>query len=98
MAYKPQVTYNPKLSFDDNLKAIVNWLNFLLREMAVGRVHQNRTDTQTIRLHQKQQDAALIQADETAIALFEGQLAQEEINLVQDEALIQLYEMMKGAA
>ena len=36
-------------------------------------------------------------ADETAIELFEAQMAQEEINLAQDDALIELYEMMEGA-
>ena len=35
-------------------------------------------------------------ADETAITLFEGQLEQEEINTAQDDALIELYEMMGG--
>ena len=45
MAFKPQVRYNPKLSMDDNVKAVINWLNFLLREMSVGRVPQNQKDT-----------------------------------------------------
>ena len=97
MAYKPQISYNPKLSLDDNLKAITNWLNFLLREMSVGRVSRTQKDTHSICQHQIQQDAALMQADETAIALFEEQLAQNEINRVQDEALIELYEIMEGA-
>lgn len=36
------------------------------------------------------------QADETAIELFEMQLAQEEINAAQDDALIEIYEMIGG--
>lgn len=35
----------------------------------------------------------LIQADETAIALYEAQAEQEAINAQQDEALMELYEM-----
>lgn len=33
-------------------------------------------------------------ADETAIELYEAQMAQEEINNAQDEALIEIYEML----
>ena len=35
----------------------------------------------------------LVQADETSIALYEAQEAQETINAQQDEALMELYEM-----
>ena len=97
MAYKPQVTYNPKLSLDDNLRAVTNWLNFLLREMSAGRVPRNQRDTQALQQHQLEQDEVLALADETAIELFEAQMAQEDINMAQDEALIELYEMMEGA-
>lgn len=41
-------------------------------------------------------EAQVAQADETAIELFEMQMAQEEINTVQDDALIELYEMIGG--
>ena len=34
--------------------------------------------------------------DETAIELFEANLAQEDINVAQDDALIELYEMIGG--
>ena len=94
MAWKPQVTYNPRLSLEDNWKAAANWLNFLLREMSVGRVPQTQRDTQDLR---QRQEEALALADETAIELFEAQMAQEEINMAQDEALIELYEIMEGA-
>lgn len=36
----------------------------------------------------------IIQADETAIALYEAQEAQEVINTQQDEALMEIYEMI----
>lgn len=39
---------------------------------------------------------ALALTDETAIALYEAMMAQEEINTVQDDALIELYEMIGG--
>lgn len=41
-------------------------------------------------------ETAAAQADETAIELYENQLAAEETNAAQDEALIQLYEMIGG--
>lgn len=78
MAFKPQVRYNPSLSMEDNLKAITNWMNFLLREMSVGRVPQNQKETKSIQLHQMEQDETLALVDETAIELFENQMIQEE--------------------
>lgn len=41
-------------------------------------------------------ETALAQTDETAIELFEAQAAQEEINAAQDDALIELYELIGG--
>ena len=38
----------------------------------------------------------LAQSDETAMALFEAQAMQEEINMAQDDALIEIYEMIGG--
>lgn len=38
----------------------------------------------------------LLLTDETAVELYEMQLAQEEINIAQDTALIELYEMIGG--
>ena len=43
-----------------------------------------------------EQDEALALADETAIELYEANMAQDEINAAQDNALIELYEMMEG--
>ena len=39
---------------------------------------------------------ALAQTDETAIALFESQAAQESIDAQQDDALLDIYEMLGG--
>lgn len=38
----------------------------------------------------------LAMTDETAIALYEANMEQEEINAAQDEALIELYELIGG--
>lgn len=38
----------------------------------------------------------LAMVDETAIELYEAQIANEEINAAQDDALIELYEMIGG--
>jgi len=44
MAFNPKIRYNPSLSVEENLTAIVNWLNFSLQEMTVGRVPQNKEE------------------------------------------------------
>lgn len=41
-------------------------------------------------------EEALEQTDEAAIALYEAHAEQEAINAAQDEALIEIYEMMEG--
>lgn len=41
-------------------------------------------------------EASLAQTDEVAIELYEAMAAQEEINTAQDDALIELYEMIGG--
>ena len=41
-------------------------------------------------------EESLAQTDETAIALFESQAAQESINAQQDDALLDIYEMLGG--
>ena len=47
MSFKPEIKYNKALSIEDNIKAIVNWLNFCLREMTVGRVPSETNDRQS---------------------------------------------------
>lgn len=41
-------------------------------------------------------EEALEQTDETAIELYESMAAQEEINNAQDDALIEIYELLEG--
>lgn len=38
----------------------------------------------------------LQQADDTAIELYEAHMAQEEINAEQDDALLEIYELIGG--
>lgn len=38
----------------------------------------------------------LLLADETAVELYETQIVQEEINMAQDEALVEIYEIIEG--
>lgn len=96
MAFNPKIRYNPSISMEDNLKAIINWLNFALREMTVGRVPQNKKDADHTAESVTALEEALAQTDETAIALYEAQEEQEAINAAQDDALIEIYEMMGG--
>lgn len=44
MAFNPKVRYNPSLSVEENLTAIVNWLNFSLQEITIGRVPKNKEE------------------------------------------------------
>ncbi|MCI9485315.1 MAG: hypothetical protein HFH27_12780 [Clostridiaceae bacterium] len=43
-----------------------------------------------------QAESQLASADEAAIELYEASLAQQEITAAQDDALIELYEMLGG--
>ena len=94
MSFKPEIKYNKSLSIEDNIKAIVNLLNFCLREMTVGRVPSEANARQAGDTENREAlEEALAGADETAIAMYEAQEAQETINAQQDEALMELYEM-----
>ena len=95
MAFNPKIKYNPSISVEDNIKAIVNWLNFCMREMTVGRV-PSETDARAAADAENREalEEALAGADETAIAMYEAQESQETINAQQDEALMEIYEMI----
>lgn len=95
MSFKPEIKYNKALSIEDNIKAIANWLNFCLREMTVGRVPTETHARQTADTENREAlEQALAGADETAISLYEAQEVQETINDQQDEALMEIYEMI----
>ena len=64
MSFKPEIKYNKALSVEDNIKAIVNWLNFCLREMTVGRVPGNKET-----LEKSLGEAKTEQADTNALTL-----------------------------
>lgn len=46
--------------------------------------------------NQEDMKSQLQQADDTAIELYEANMAQEEINAAQDDALIEIYELIGG--
>ena len=57
-----------------------------LPESDIGRLQK-----QVAALHEQ-----ILMTDEIAVDLYEAQLAQEEINLAQDEALVEIYEILEG--
>lgn len=90
--------YKPELGFFGNLERAFAELTDTNRN-----VFNTQSSVQTIQEHQTEQDEEtaalqeqLTQADDTAIELYEMQLAQEEINAAQDDALIEIYEMIGG--
>ena len=96
MAFNPNIKYNPALSVEENLKATMNWLDFVLREMTVGRVPLASEEVDKMAERVTTTEVALAESDEIAIELYEANLAQEAINAEQDEAIIEIYEKMKG--
>lgn len=42
MAFNPNIEYNENIPVKDNLKAMMNWLNAVCKEMYMGRVPQNK--------------------------------------------------------
>lgn len=97
MAFNPNLKYNDKVSLKENVRAMMHWLNFVCREMTVGRVVQNKEETDNKIAETKEElTSQLLITDEIAVELYEQQLMQEEINIAQDEAIVAIYEMMEG--
>ena len=94
--FTPKLEYNKKIGIVANLKAVINWTNFLLQEMTAGRVINSQTDISELKKTNAELEEQLAVQDELSIELFEGQMAQEEINIAQDDALIEIYEMIGG--
>ena len=82
------MNYNPVLGMMGNIKRAYNELNKANRNIF------NTKSEADQKFHEVNE--ALVMADNTAIELFEAQLAQEEINTAQDDALIEIYEMLGG--
>lgn len=61
MSFDPNIQYNENVSFEDNMKAMMNFLNFVVREMTVGRVKTAQEDI----LKTENTTTALLDADET---------------------------------
>lgn len=81
--------YKPELGIWGNLQRafseLTNTINSLFNETNA----RQAADAE----NREALEEALAGADETAIALYEAQEAQETINAQQDEALMELYEM-----
>ena len=80
--------YKPELGMFGNIKRAYNELNKANRNIFNAKSESDQ------KFHEVSE--ALVLADNTAIELFEAQLAQEEINTAQDDALIEIYEMLGG--
>ena len=82
------MNYKPELGLFGNIKQAFSELN-----KTNNKIFNNKNETE--RSFREVNDSLAL-ADETAIELFESQLAQDEINVAQDNALIELYEMVGG--
>ena len=82
--------YEPKLGMQGNLEKALTG-NQHNSNRIFNEVNDRKTaDTENLEALEE----ALAGADETAIALYEAQEAQEVINAQQDEALMEIYEMI----
>ena len=80
--------YNPKIGFFGNLERAFSELTKTNRNVFNAKSETNQKFSEV--------NESLALADETAIELYEVQMAQEDINAAQDDALIELYEMIGG--
>lgn len=66
------------------------------RNVETGILIEDEVPTPTTEDRLSSLESALAQTDETAIELFEAQEEQTEINNAQDDALIEIYELLEG--
>ena len=79
------MNYKPELGLFGNVKRAFSELNKTNNKVFNNKAEADRKLAEN-----------LASADETAIELYEAQAEQEAINAAQDEALIEIYEMMEG--
>lgn len=67
MAFNPNIKYDNNLSVKENVKAMINWLNFVCKEMTIGRVvllqeksSELETENETLKATQEENDADLL--------------------------------------
>ena len=84
------MNYKPELGMIGNIKLL-----FTERNLTNNNVFNEANARQTSDAENREAlERALEGADETAISLYEAQEAQETINAQQDEALMEIYEMI----
>ena len=84
------MNYKPELGMIGNIKLL-----FAERNSTNNKVFNEANARQTADTENREAlEEALAGADETAISLYEAQEAQETINAQQDEALMEIYEMI----
>lgn len=81
--------YRPELGLWGNVKNALEEITKTNNSVSAERSDRQAADAE----NREALEEALAGADETAIALYEAQEAQETINAQQDEALMELYEM-----
>lgn len=84
------MNYIPELGVIGNIKNLLSELNHTNGNILNETDYRRTADTE----NREALEEALVGADETAIALYEAQEAQEAINAQQDEALMEIYEMI----
>ena len=82
--------YRPELGLWGNVKIALEEITKTNNSVSVERSDRQTADTE----NREALETALAGADETAISLYEAQEAQEAINAQQDEALMEIYEMI----
>ena len=83
------MNYKPELGMIGNIKLLFKERNSTNNKVFNEANAREQADNE----NRDALEEALAGADETAIALYEAQEAQETINAQQDEALMELYEM-----
>ena len=82
--------YRPELGLWGNAKIALEEITKTNNSVSAERSARQAADTE----NREALEEALAGADETSIALYEAQEAQETINAQQDEALMEIYEMI----
>ena len=84
------MNYKPELGMIGNIKLLFTERNHTNNKVFNETSERKTADTE----NREALEQALEGADETAISLYEEQEAQEAINAQQDEALMEIYEMI----
>ena len=87
MVFTPKLEYDKKASIITNLKAIINWTNFLLQEMTVGRVINTQNKTSEL-------DTAFTETKENVTVNDECIMELANLLSTQEECIMELAEIL----